>query len=336
VGRRGNEFLRDTQAHPRPSRFVARSQPSSREAVPSANQLLDLQRRVGNRAAVSWLSSRTTQPTDLVRDASTAQQVQRLPTDEELIGRGNEIEDLSKTAPTSGGDIWHFTDSKSTELYIIGTMHGPLFRSMPTQKQERLFDFLTGTGFSKVYTEITSDLALNIPAMREAFQTLSAPEPPEGSPTREFAKRRILKRNASETLNLSDKLDDIYGALANKGAPTFGLETEKSRNEIRQSYAQSSIKNKEEQGLTASEEIDMETFVQAGDEKKIMGLHASKLKQGIDPQDIEARNDQWTEGVAPNAYHVGEKVLWIVGASHLGGLTLLLRQQGWTGAPHAI
>jgi hypothetical protein len=80
----------------------------------------------------------------------------------------------------------------------------------------------------------------------------------------------------------------------------------------------------------------METFVTSGDEQKIMGLHASYLKQGIDPQDIEARNDQWIEGVAPGGYHVGETVLWIVGASHLAGLTLRLRKKGWTGEPQAI
>ena len=61
-----------------------------------------------------------------------------------------------------------------------------------------------------------------------------------------------------------------------------------------------------------------------------MEVYAGHLKQGLDPQDAEARNQLWATGVVPGAYHPGQTVLWVVGASHVGGLTVELSNAGWT------
>jgi hypothetical protein len=60
-----------------------------------------------------------------------------------------------------------------------------------------------------------------------------------------------------------------------------------------------------------------------------MELHSGYLRQGIDIQDIESRNDVWTTGVAPGSYHPGKTVIWIVGASHLGGIQVDLAKNTW-------
>jgi len=71
-------------------------------------------------------------------------------------------------------------------------------------------------------------------------------------------------------------------------------------------------------------------YVTGGDERKLMEVYAGHLKQGLDPQDAEARNQRWAAGVVPGAYRPGQTVLWVVGASHVGGLTVELSNLGWT------
>jgi hypothetical protein len=72
----------------------------------------------------------------------------------------------------------------------------------------------------------------------------------------------------------------------------------------------------------------VEEMVVSGNEKQLMTMHSKHLQKGIDVQDIEARNDQWTGNVAPENY-AGRTVLWVVGVSHLAGLMVDLRKHGW-------
>jgi hypothetical protein len=69
-------------------------------------------------------------------------------------------------------------------------------------------------------------------------------------------------------------------------------------------------------------------IVTSGNEKKLMGIHGEHLLQGIDVQDIEERNRLWASDVDPGRYK-GQTVLWVVGVSHLGGLTIELGKLGW-------
>jgi hypothetical protein len=74
----------------------------------------------------------------------------------------------------------------------------------------------------------------------------------------------------------------------------------------------------------------MEGYVTGGDERKLMEVYAGHLKKGLDPQDAEARNQAWATGVKHGFYYPGKTVIWVVGASHVGGLTVELSDLGWT------
>ena len=50
-------------------------------------------------------------------------------------------------------------------------------------------------------------------------------------------------------------------------------------------------------------------LVTGGDERTLMEVYAGHLKQGLDPQDAEARNQRWATGVVPGVYHPGQTVL---------------------------
>jgi hypothetical protein len=301
--------------------------------VSTAEHLAVLQRRAGNRSTVAWLGAVTASKIAAARPAAEIS-LQRVPSDEELQGLGKEIADLGKEAPTGGGNVWHFSDSKSTDLYVIGTIHAGVFPRMAKRKE--IFNFLTTTGFDYVYKEISSNLTVDAKAIKQAFKTLDGPAPEESAESSVKTRDRIYKQRANQTLDISEKLDDIYGALANKNAATLGLETDESRKQIRKSYEQTSDTNRVEIRPEPDEINTMEQAVTSGNEQDVMSIHSGYLKKGVDPQDIEARNEQWANGVEPGGYHVGKKVLWIVGASHLAGLSLALTKKGWEGGPHPL
>ena len=69
-----------------------------------------------------------------------------------------------------------------------------------------------------------------------------------------------------------------------------------------------------------------------GRQDQLMKAHSVHLLQGVDVQDIEERNRNWAQGITPEVY-AGKAVLWIVGASHLAGLTIELGKLGWKARP---
>jgi hypothetical protein len=297
--------------------------------APAAGALLSLQRAAGNRATARWLKDRTARPVDPT--------VQRILSEPELRQRGADIQQIAGAAPQTSANLWKYTDHSNTELYVIGTVHGHAFAGLAKRKQ--IFDFLTGSKWDNVYGELASTDKIDIAGLKGAIESL--PEPPKpGEDNYEDKLRQYPKRTRGADNTITNRsaegLDVVYGALATNNGTVMGLETQQSRDAIRAAYVQHSPLNKDETRLTPQEEAPMEGYVQQGNQPAYMATHAQYLTQGIDPQDIEGRNEQWAAGVVADGYHLGKRTLWIVGASHLAGLSIELRNKGWTVQQHNL
>lgn len=308
--------------------------------------------------------------------------------DEDVVKRGEEVGEIAETAPIEGANLWQLSGPDGASLYLLGTMHGKLLHKM--SKVAGVLRWLHETKFDGVFAELERSAA-DIDAaaiVREAKDLADARAAQVQTSNTKF----VIKKSG-KFLEEAGKLDDVYTALAAKGGPIAGLETQQTRDEVRESY-QSSKENKKERrygdtkelgvslfGLPESIEPDqqdlaaelslasqgaldkfdefddamdyqrqvvanfpeemkqnsrrdrramaqVEEMVVSGNEKQLMTMHSKHLQQGFDVQDIEARNEQWTGGVAPEDY-AGRTVLWVVGVSHLAGLMVNLRKQGW-------
>jgi hypothetical protein len=171
-------------------------------------------------------------------------------------------------------------------------------------------------------------------------------------------KRRLLANKFPKV-----HMDELYAAAAGHGTTFTGLESSAIRDEVRAEYEGRGVTDtnyKEAatisawpgvypvianpqpnviypQMLEADEkrnewaEQAIHGPVRTGDERSLMALHAGLVKKGFDPHDIESRNREWIGAHARQQDLSGkQRVLWIVGASHLGGLLVELKDAGWT------
>jgi uncharacterized protein YbaP (TraB family) len=236
--------------------------------------------------------------------------------------RGNGIEELSKVAPKEGANLWKCNKEESGEtLYILGTMHGVKIYKL--HKAKELVQFLSQNNFDKVYTEIAEEAKeLSAAELKENLTNFSIPEPTEGNRVAKI-RHGQKKQRAERSMDELGGLDEVYSMLASKGNGSLGLETEESRKNIRDGYA--GTLNEVETRYENYEEV--EQWITSGNEQKLMEHHSGYLKKGIDVQDIEARNDEWVANKKEGER--GSNEIWIVGASHLGGLVSQLQSNGW-------
>lgn len=301
----------------------------SGQTPPSADDVLTSQHIVGNRATTNLVSARRLRPLP-----TTGYSIQRVLTPEEIIARGNAIAEMSKTAPTEGANLWKlYNETSKTTLYLLGTQHGNIFQYM--LKARGLIQFLTDTQFDGVYSEIAEDGAkVTASELTSAIDTLHAPLPDESSAT-SVSKRDKAKRDVARNfLGGLGKLDGVYTTLASKGQQVIALETDETRAAIVGAYKAVGSHNANENHYAEPEKI--EGMVANGNEQALMGMHSNFLKKGIDVQQIEARNQEWVEKTTGGEFHPGQTIIWVVGASHLGGLINELKEHLWTATTVAL
>ncbi len=79
-----------------------------------------------------------------------------------------------------------------------------------------------------------------------------------------------------------------------------------------------------------------EHLVYAGNQQQLMANHSKLLSDKIDQMDVEARNQHWIRSQTVEQSYQNQTVLWVIGATHLGGLIGELKQAGWGAAAQAL
>ncbi len=216
------------------------------------------------------------------------------------------------------------------QIILLGTIHNSLvLQEMPQGPQ--LVQFLRGMKFSKVFTEIVTDIpnAETLGNLETQFREKLGPEPDINADKKGWVawKRQAQAQSMDHDLPIrKHKMDDIYKSLALAGSESepMALETDETRHiaavKSWEDRGRTGVKEDDIKMVPADQDLVMES-IRTGNEKSHWKKYAEYLKRGIDIQDIEERNDQWMD-TDMSEYSKTEPTLWIVGASHLPGLIL--------------
>lgn len=250
---------------------------------------------------------------------------------ERLKSLGEAIDEMSENAPEAGVNMWTISlPDDGPQIILLGTIHNSLvLQEMPQGPQ--LVQFLQRMEFSKVFTEIETDIpnAETLGNLEEQFREKSGPEPDKHADRRGWMAWKLKEQARSTEHELpirKYKMDDIYKSLALSGSKSDSraLETEQTRDiAAEQSWidrGRTGVKEDDIKMGSADQDLVMES-IRTGNEKSHWKKYAEYLKQGIDIQNIEERNDQWVQ-TDMSEYSKTVPTLWIVGASHLPGLIL--------------
>jgi hypothetical protein len=306
-----------------------------------AGDVLRLQAMVGNRATEQLLMRTVAPARSPARSIASrgGADVQRVSvfSEDELAERGSALEQFAEglpledaTAEEANGDgparsrftpVFQFSDTSGTNLVVLGTVHSADLSNMDW----RIIDYLQSTAFDQVYAEMGTPPNAQYAIGQEYYEKAE-------NQSNQRMKQKLRDMALSYwTTNLFQ--DEFYGMLAARGGANLGLETKESRAEITKEYARLGGHNATEQRHSRKDNTAITDAAAKGDQRTIIALHSQYLKEGKDPLGIEARSRQWIGGVIPGVYHPGKTLLWIVGASHLGGIALDLKKAGWDYKP---
>lgn len=269
---------------------------------------------------------------------------------EELAAMGDAIDTAVETDAQEAlsSHLWQLHLPEDAKLFIVGTVHANtlLVEMAKGQKQmanaldqdgntpvARLLKFISTTDFDQVYTEISAAL----PALESIIPPLDLLEEPVRKQNLEKWKAYQLRKQQGHGLH-AGAMDDVLASLAIKEKPDryHALETEATR-------SAATTANYKDAGGQAAEvpqgwearltPADNDALINAyaiGNEKQMWAIHAAMLKNGLDPQGIEARNAQWVAKLDADKgkYEAKSTSLWIVGASHIPGLMVRFRKLG--------
>ena len=307
---------------PRPDVAPSRGRPLQRTLAVSMAQL---QHTLGNRALQRLIRVQREDGDD---DEPGFDARQFVLSDEEIKSRGTQQMAGSGGAPSSGANLWLLTNpSTNTRLYLLGSMHAGKFALMA--KTAQLGTFLTTTHFDAVYEEVEGTSPPDAMKIKEAYELLQTPVP-TGLAGAKLRAEQVKRERAADMLSVG--LDYVYCALATRGGKAKTLETEATRQAIRNAYQSSGV-NVEEK--TFYQEPEDEAKFYRGDERREREMHAGFLLQGSDRQDIEARNRHWISQI-PGLFQPGQTALWVIGVGHIAGITDELKSGGWQAQPQPL
>ena len=290
------------------------------------DEIIRLQRLAGNRATVGLLQR---QRPDVIQRYDP-------PTTEELVETGDQMDKFSAMAPQANAHLWRLQDAAGeSTLMLLGTVHVTIDHFPTFTKAGELMTVLENTKFDLVFQELIHqnvDPQKYVSTLRQLI-TLKGALPANPNRIQEMRYKQAKSDLDGKLGTGSDKplVDDFLSYLAAHGSNGVvqSLEGGSIRGDIRALYAN------QPGGLNTAEYQpvgDESDLVYTGNQSAIAKLRADELKKGNDAQDHEARNQYWVKESQQlqGSPYKGKCVLWVVGASHIGGLVSNLERSGWT------
>jgi uncharacterized protein YbaP (TraB family) len=269
------------------------------------------------------------------------------PDDLALLGKEIDLATATDAQAALSPHLWRLSLPSGAVIYVVGTVHSSTMlvemakaqKEMPESKDQvgntpvaRLLHFISTTEFSSVHTEIHAEL----PALEKIYPPLDLLSEPNRSSQKAQWAKYIKRMQNGDGLNV-EAMDDVLASLAirEKGDSYHALETEETRNaatltNYKDAGGQEAVVPQGwEARLPNEANDDLIAAYRSGNEQGMWAIHAEALKKGLDPQGIEARNDQWVAKLEQEAakYDAKTPALWIVGASHIPGLLVRFRKQ---------
>ncbi|MFT5821448.1 MAG: hypothetical protein ACI8ZM_002701 [Crocinitomix sp.] len=293
------------------------------------------------------LSSQVSQTSDSDKKNSS-QGVIQLMKPEELTHFGEEQAGFMAKVkpPTAGMNVWSVQfpidlgppdhiDGTAT-LYILGTQHSTRFGQI--EHANPLLQFLTTTHWNEVFTEIgeTGLPFKAVPAsMAEALNVeVEAKANPEKAARHRLVAGRKIKNYDEAATAIATPIDEAASRLAVNGAVerSSALETDADRTHAvhtNKSDGANRLPDLQQDRFSPQQTHTIAEAYKQGNEHKIWEFQQDSLKEGRDIQDTEERNKRWlaSQHGRLSGLKDGEKILWIVGASHVPGLLTRLNKK---------